>query len=145
MTRVNSAIPVRLLCDELLLAEHREIKRLPKVLEKSLRSRRLFKVPETFVLGPGHVKFFMDKMEFIKQRYVEIYNECVSRGFAIQDYSSSFDHIPPEYMNAYEPTSQEHDLLIDRISTRIKESKKSKFHYYKKAISKDEAIAFLYT
>lgn len=145
MTRVNSAIPVKLLCDELLLAEHREIKRLPKVLEKSLRARRLFKVPETFVLGPGHVKFFMDKMKFIKQRYAEIYNECVSRGFAVQDYSSSFENILPEYMNDYEPTSQEHALLIDRVSTRIKESKKSKFHYCKKAISKDEAIAFLCT
>jgi len=143
MTRVNSAISVKLLCDELLLAEHREIKRLPKVLEKTLRTRGLCKIPEVFVLGPGHVKFFMDKMKFIKQRYVEIYNECVSRGFAVQDYSSSFDHIPPVYMNDYEPTSQEHALLIDRISTRIKDSKKSKFHYCKKAISKDEAIAFL--
>ena len=145
MTRVNSAIPVKLLCDELLLAEHREIKRLPKVLEKSLRSRGSCKIPETFVLGPGHVKFFMDKMKFIKQRYIEIYNECLSRGFEVQDFSSSFKHIAPEYMNDYEPTSQEHALLIDRISTRIKESKKSKFHYYKKAISKDEAIAFLCT
>lgn len=145
MTRVNSAIPVRLLCDELLLAEHREIKRLPKVLEKSLIARRSCNIPETFVLGPGHVKFFMDKMEFIKQRYVEIYNECVNRGFVVQDYSSSFEHVPLEYLNDYVPTSQEHALLIDRISTRIKESKKSKFHYYKKAISKDEAIAFLCT
>jgi deoxyribonuclease (pyrimidine dimer) len=145
MTRVNSAIPVKLLCDELLLAEHREIKRLPKVLEKSLRTRGLCKIPESFVLGPGHVKFFMDKMKFIKQRYAEVYNECVNRGFAVQDYSSSFEHIPPEYMNDYEPTTQEYVLLIGRISTRIKESKKSKFHYYKKAISKDEAIAFLCT
>lgn len=145
MTRVNSAIPVKLLCDELLLAEHREIKRLPKVLEKSLSTRGLCKIPESFVLGPGHVKFFMDKMKFIRQRYIEIYNECVNRGFAVQDYSSSFDHTPPEYMNDYEPTSQEYALLIGRISTRIKESKKSKFHYYKKAISKDEAIVFLCT
>jgi len=145
MTRVNSAIPVKLLCDELLLAEHREIKRLPKVLEKSLRARRLCKIPETFVLGPGHVKFFMDKMKFVKQRYIDIHNECVRRGFAVQDYSSSFENILPEYMNDYEPTSQEHALLIDRVSTRIKESKKSKFHYCKKAISKDEAIAFLCT
>jgi len=145
MTRVNSAIPVKLLCDELLLAEHREIKRLPKVLEKSLRTRGLCKIPETFVLGPGHVKFFMDKMKFIKQRYAEVYNECVNRGFAVQDYSSNFEHTPPEYMNDYEPTTQEYALLIDRISTRIKESKKSKFHYYKKAISKDEAISFLCT
>lgn len=56
MTRVNSAIPVKLLCDELLLAEHREIKRLPKVLEKSLRTRGLCNIPESFVLGTGHVK-----------------------------------------------------------------------------------------
>lgn len=65
MTRINSAIPVKHLTDEMLLAEHREIKRLPTVLSKAVQCNSLSKAPNKFCLGTGHVKFFLNKMLFV--------------------------------------------------------------------------------
>ena len=47
MTRINSAIPVKCLTDEHLLAEHREIKRLPYCLRKAIVSGSIDKIPES--------------------------------------------------------------------------------------------------
>ena len=58
MTRINSAIPVKCLTDEMLLAEHKEIKRLPSVLSKAIHCNSINKIPNKFCLGNGHVKFF---------------------------------------------------------------------------------------
>ena len=63
MTRINSASPVEHLTDEHLLAEHREIKRLPSVLKKA--NTQTIKIPAKFCLGPGHVKFFLNKKKAI--------------------------------------------------------------------------------
>ena len=46
MTRINSVIPVRNLTDEHLLAEHREIKRLPYCLHKSVSCGSIRNIPK---------------------------------------------------------------------------------------------------
>ena len=143
MTRINSAIPVKNLTDEYLLAEHREIKRLPSCLAKAIKSGSIDKIPEKFTLGKGHVLFFLDKMRFIRQRYLQIYDECKSRDMNVQSYLSSFDNIESKYMNEYTPTKEEHVLLVERIRIRISESKREFYHYKSKRISKDEAIRIL--
>lgn len=61
MTRINLGVPVRNLTDEHLLAEHREIKRIPNAYLVALRSGSIDKVPKKFCLGRGHVLFFIDK------------------------------------------------------------------------------------
>ena len=48
MTRINSAIHVKCLTDEHLLAEHREIKRLPYCLRKAIVSGSIYKIPVKF-------------------------------------------------------------------------------------------------
>ena len=55
MTRINSAISVNRLTDEHLLAEHREIKRMPYCLRKAIDSGSINKIPERFMLtiSPG--------------------------------------------------------------------------------------------
>lgn len=143
MTRINSAIPVQHLTDEHLLAEHREIKRLPYCLERSLKSRSKRRMPSEFCLGTGHVLFFLDKMKFVSRRYKELYAECCKRGFTVTDYSSNFDRISLDYLNDYEPTNNERELLIKRITERLKNSPKSSWHYCGKKISKEEAIEML--
>ena len=143
MTRINSAIPVQHLTDEHLLAEHREIKRLPYCLERSLKSRSKRRIPSEFCLGTGHVLFFLDKMKFISRRYKELYAECYKRGFTVTDYSSNFELISLEYLNDYEPTNNERELLIKRITERLKNSPKLSWHYCGKKISKEEAIKML--
>jgi hypothetical protein len=143
MTRINSAIPVQHLTDEHLLAEHREIKRLPYCLERSLKSRSKRRMPSEFCLGTGHVLFFLDKMKFVSRRYKELYAECCKRGFTVTDYSSNFERISLEYLNDYEPTNNERELLIKRITERQNNSPKSSWHYCGKKITKEEAIEML--
>ena len=141
MTRINSAISVKNLTDEHLLAEHREIKRLPYQLEKS--HSRLSFAPFKFALGKGHVLFFLDKQLFIRKRYIVLYQECLNRGFKVEDYSENWCYVKPEYMNDYEPTEEERKMLVERIKDRIVNGKKAYYHYYGRQISKEEAVAIL--
>ena len=143
MTRINSAIPVKCLTDEHLLAEHREIKRLPYCLKRSMQSGSVKHIPAKFTLGKGHVLFFLDKMKFILERYHEIRHELLNRGFDVQDYSDNWNDVGSEYMKWYSCNSDENKILIERISNRIMNSNKKCWHYYGKKISKYEAARLL--
>ena len=144
MTRINSNIPVKKLSDEHLLAEHREIKRLPSCLRKAIQCKSINKIPNQFTLGTGHVKFFLDKQKFIYNRYKEIYQELLNRGFNIEDYSNNWkEFINTKYFNDYAPTVEECNLLKQRIIERIQNSNKKSWHYYKKQITVNEAIKLL--
>lgn len=91
MTRINSAIKVKLLVDEHLLAEHRELPRICSVYKKRLENKTGFKNIQTkFSLGTGHVLFFADKGGFTLNRYREIYRECVNRGFNVTNYEENW-------------------------------------------------------
>lgn len=57
MTRINVGIPPKDLNTKHLIAEHREIKRVPNLIKKGrLKSSN---IPSNFTLGAGHIKFFM--------------------------------------------------------------------------------------
>lgn len=88
MTRINAFIPPAELSDKHLLAEHREIKRIPNVINSG--KAVLEHIPTQFTLGKGHVKFFYNKVKFLFYRYDEIYKECIKRGFNIQSYHEAF-------------------------------------------------------
>ena len=145
MTRINSNIPVANLTDEHLLAEHREIKRLPAFFQKSLSTGSINKIPKNFCLGTGHVTFFLDKGSFTLKRYSDILKECQKRGFNITDYSENWNIYvnDMEYFKEYIPTKEEKILLEERISERILCSSKDTFHYNGVAISKEESIKIL--
>lgn len=106
MTRINSAISVRCLTDEHLLAEHREIKRLPDCFVKSYISGALKRIPNKFCLGTGHVTFFLNKAQFTLDRYKQIHEECIRRGFNVPDYSENWKQVIMkrllEVLRAYE-------------------------------------------
>lgn len=87
MTRVNLIAPKELY-DQHLLAEHREIKRIPNMIKKG--KYQLENIPEHYVLWKGHVKFFYNKIKFLHKRYVSLYKECKKRGFKIQNYENTF-------------------------------------------------------
>ena len=143
MTRINSAIPVQNLTDEHLLAEHREIKRLPAYLQKAIKSGSVNRIPNKFTLGKGHVTFFLDKMKFLRERYDRIYNELTVRHFNVTSYHSNFDNIEDKYSRQYQPTDEEKLFLIERITDRIRNSNKTCWHYNGNKITKDEAIHLL--
>lgn len=147
MTRINSAISVRCLTDEHLLAEHREIKRLPYCFERAVKSGSIGKIPDKFALGSGHVLFFLDKFGFVRNRYVEIYEECKRRKFNVEDYSENFERLfvdaNEQFLKDYEPTEEEKIMLIERIIERILGSSKKSFHYYGRVLSKKDAMEIL--
>lgn len=144
MTRINSAISVSRLTDEHLLAEHREIKRLPSYYLKAKTSGALQRIPKEFCLGTGHVTFFLDKFAFSMTRYMEIRNECERRGFNVPDYSPLWKVVERNSCwRNYKPTKEERKLLVGRISERIQSSSKDFFHYYGERITKERAIELL--
>lgn len=141
MTRVNFGVPVRCLTDEHLLAEHREIKRIPGVYLTALRSGSIDKVPKKFCLGRGHVLFFVDKPGYTWRRYRQIHRECLRRGFDVQSYASNWDCYSEEmFAKTIRANIDDKAMLVTRISERIKSSPKRVFHYYGESLSKRDAV-----
>lgn len=117
MTRINCGIPPKDLTSKHLIAEHREIKRIPNVIRSGRFSMK--DQPKDFTLGTGHVKFFYDKLEFLRKRYVSLYQECVSRGFNVTNYIDAWNGIPEYLMNDYSPTDRDTKIVQDRINERL--------------------------
>lgn len=117
MTRINVGIPPKDLTAKHLIAEHREIKRIPNVLKSGRYS--MTGQPTQFTLGTGHVKFFYDKVLFLKNRYAQIHEECLVRGFKVTDYSNAFEGIPAHLMNDYVPLARDIEIIRERISLRL--------------------------
>lgn len=117
MTRINVGVEPSELNTKMLIAEHREIKRIPNVI-KSGRFN-MDNQPKEFTLGTGHVKFFYDKIGFLKERYVRIHEECIKRGFDVTNFVNSFEDIPSNLMGSYSPTQKDRELILNRISERL--------------------------
>ena len=117
MTRINVGIDPSSLNREMLIAEHREIKRIPNAIKSGRFS--LKDQPSEFKLGAGHVKFFYDKIGYLKQRYEQIYAECIRRKYNMTYFGESFEGIPEEYMGDYTPTRRDIKLIKERIATNL--------------------------
>jgi hypothetical protein len=100
-----------------LIAEHREIKRIPNVIRSGRYSMK--DQPNEFTLGTGHVKFFYDKLEFLRKRYVSLYQECINRGFNVANYIDAWSGIPEYLMNDYSPTERDTKIVQNRINERL--------------------------
>lgn len=124
MTRINAFIPVAELSDKHLLAEHREIKRIPNMVNSG--KAKIENIPSKFTLGKGHVKFFYNKLLWLFNRYQQIRDECYKRGFNITDYSEAFMvWSENEYLvNDWQPDKTEikriQTILRERIAERTK-------------------------
>ena len=119
MTRINVGVKPQELPDKLLLAEHREIKRIPNCILKGRYN--LDGIPNKFTLGKGHVKFFYDKIEYLHRRYVALYVECTNRKFQVQAYTDSFFDVKvkhPELYNNWFAFDEDRQLIIERIKSK---------------------------
>lgn len=96
MTRIN-LIPPDQLADQHLFAEFREIKMIPKSLNRSLAAvisknpyhtiyphdvvgQLLARIPKKFTLNTGHVSFFYDKGAYLYRWYSMLREELRLRG-----------------------------------------------------------------
>jgi deoxyribonuclease (pyrimidine dimer) len=123
MTRIN-VVPVTELTQQHLVAEYREISRLPKNLLKSLNRKTkpfcMSEIPQEYVLGKGHVKFFYDKMKWLERRYTELLNEMWDRGYNPQFTDPSiFTKCDPVFYNDYKPTKEALKANRERIKERL--------------------------
>ena len=117
MTRINVGIPPSELTDKHLLAEHREIKRIPNCVLKG--KYNMDGIPDRFKLGKGHVKFFYNKLFYLFKRYIKLYDECKNRGFNVQNYCKAWDYAPKELLNDYEPTERDRLIVQQRINEKL--------------------------
>lgn len=124
MTRINVIDPSELSTKH-LVAEYREITRLPKNLATSLNRKGkkfdLKEIPETYTLGTGHVKFFYDKMLFLKKRFTSLVDEMLQRGYnpTYRD-ASIFEVLDKTFYMDYTPTSEAIEINKARIKERTK-------------------------
>ena len=121
MTRIN-VVPVSELSRQHLIAEYREITRLPKNLKKSLNRKSkpfsVSEIPPEYVLGKGHVKFFYDKFLFLKKRYAQILERMDEKEYTTNFRDLSIFDVGPEYMGDYIPTEEALALNRKRIEER---------------------------
>jgi len=117
MTRINVAVKPIELNDKMLMAEHREIKRIPNCIKKGRYN--LSGIPDKFTLGTGHVKFFYNKLEYLHDRYVDLYYECLKRGFNVTNYEEAFNDLPNELYNWYDETDRDREIILQRINERL--------------------------
>lgn len=121
MTRIN-VVPPQELSNLHLLAEYREITRIPNNIRKSLsrkgKSFDMSEIPPEYVLGTGHVKFFYDKGLFLSSRYEKILEEMISRGFNPKFRDSSIFFVDERFYKDYTPTEKAIELNRQRIKER---------------------------
>lgn len=146
MTRINIGVPPKLLTDSHLMAEHREIIRVPTIAYKRLKDVGNLKgCPKEFVLGTGHVLFFCPYGEYTYDRYLQLYRECCNRNFLVGNYFEQWDNIrhTPEgrlkaFYNLEFIPADWIKLVVERIKYNLSESNQTP-RYYGKDITVQEA------
>jgi len=118
MTRINLVDP-KVLSDKHLLAEYRELPRIFALAYKAyVRGDRL-SPDRTYVLGPGHVRFFYDKLWWLRKRFHLLVHEMKQRGW-----KPSYNDVPTEYHLAtawqkdWFPTQSDIDINLTRLRER---------------------------
>jgi deoxyribonuclease (pyrimidine dimer) len=117
MTRINVGMPPERLTDRHLMAEHREIKRIPNCVAKGRYS--MTGIPDRFTLGAGHVKFFYPRCGYLLTRYKALHAECLRRGFNVTDYSGAWSGVPAALMGDYTETDADRSIIEARIAERL--------------------------
>lgn len=120
MTRVNVGIHPKELPSKLLLSEHREITRIPNAIKSGRAKLSEENILDTFRLGKGHVRFFYDKLLYLKKRYDDLLFECLQRGFQVTDKTTAFQGIQIDliWWKDYVPKPIDRKIAIERIRER---------------------------
>lgn len=116
MTRINVGLRPKEIPTKVLMAEHRELKRIPNSIKKG--NCKLEDIPTHFTLGTGHVRFFYDKLKYLWHRYREIHEELKERGCNVQDYSDAWIGIPKGLYNDYQERPEDRVILLRRFKER---------------------------
>jgi len=137
--RINIIEP-RLLADQHLVAEYREIKMLPKSLLRTINSKSGFdvkKISKKYTLNKGHGYFFYNKLSFIIKRFNDLLKEMEYRKFQTNFKEIPMENIPINLHNDYQPNKDEMIVNIERIKLRISD-KPNWYKYFGKILTENE-------
>lgn len=121
MTRINLVPPI-VLCDQHLVAEYREIVRIPTLFWNAYNSEKRIIVPSEFTLGSGHVKFFYDKQRYLEIRFADLVSEMEARNMKPAMHWKT-DFVPPEYYLDYTPTKTDYINILNRLDFAVERMK----------------------
>lgn len=141
MTRIN-VVPPEWLCDQHLLAEYRELTRIPSAVASSRYS--IEGQPADYKLGAGHVKFFLDKLAYLKKRYEALAEELRARGFKAEDRWPSEADATLGRWNDYEPTKEAMLANIERIAKRMPEACRFRSKRISRALAVEQLVGRLH-
>lgn len=128
MVRVNIINP-RYLTDQHLIAEYLEIIMLVEYVKKHPKTS-LNKIPKRYLLGPGHILFFKNKLNYLKKRHKQIKEEMIKRGFnPIR--KLNFSGINKSLIKSWKPRPKDKQIIKERIIERINR-KPDWYKYYRK-------------
>lgn len=112
-----------MLTDQHLIAEKRELRMIPPLLEKRVKSGKDIRagIPARYTLGSGHMLFWLDKMRYLSNRYDSLVEEMRRRGFQANPHLT-FDL---SYATMYgmdgdwTPTQDDYTIILERIKEKI--------------------------
>lgn len=128
MTRINLVDP-SLLSDKHLLAEHHEMLRPLSRTERCIRSgvTPIGKIiPDSWRLGTGHEKFYMDKLHTLHMRYQAVVEEITNRGMKVDTRKYVINNLRfiairdkhEEWYGSFEPTHEQIYWNMARLAKR---------------------------
>ena len=129
MTRVNVLSP-NVLCDSHLLAEIREITRIPNTIVSG-KAVLTGDYSNEYILGKGHVKMFYNKLKWLRNRHLSLLCEAKKRSFNVVDRWPT--SVPERLFNDWIPSQNAYKINAERILDRIPKKPK----YYGKDITVD--------
>lgn len=125
MTRIN-LIPVAELSDQHLIREYNE---LPRCIKQDINTDD---APRIYKLGGGHMKWGKKHSTFLLNRYMQLCDEMIYRGFKVNyPYLNLYEYyestVEDKNKNWYDVSSEDIELSRDRIIEKIEK----KFDWYR--------------
>lgn len=125
MTRINTIDPFDLL-DQHLFAEWRELPRIFALARYWSDSGERSKIPDSYRLGTGHVRFFYDKLQWLAFRHAILTSELLARGYNLGNgYIELGEYIGwmkaeyPQLWNGWEPNAEAHRINLERLQDKL--------------------------
>jgi deoxyribonuclease (pyrimidine dimer) len=123
MVRINLVHPKKL-SDQHLIAEYNEILMLFGYVKKYPSAEN---IPHDYSLGKGHIKFFKNKLIYLKKRHEIIKKEMKKRNFETNK-ALILSSFPKHLHNDWSPKRKDFDVIIERIVWKI--NKKPQYYRY---------------
>ncbi len=124
MVRINLIDP-KSLADQHLLAEYNEILML---LGHVRRHPSVDGLPEKYALGKGHIRFFKDKLSYLKERHFQLKAEMRRRHF-VPTRTVDLSEFSADHLNDFEPKEEDIRMIKARIIEKLK-NKPGFYTYY---------------